>query len=82
MESFGLLKFLKSPYPAARQTPAAPPPEQAYETPVKNGGKSPENAVKNGKNEVKNAEKHTENGEIYLDFMEKQRNLSRKIDKK
>lgn len=81
MESFGLLKFLKSPYPAARQTPAAPPHEKTYETPVKSGEKSHENAVKNSKNEVKNAEKHTENGEIYLDFMEKQRAFSQKISK-
>ncbi len=77
MENFGLLKFLKSPYPAASENSAAPPPEKAYNPPVK----SPENAVKNGKNEVKNAENHSKNGEIYLDFIEKQRNFSRKIPK-
>ena len=59
MENFGLLKFLKSPYPAARENSAAPRPE-----------KSPENA-----------ENHSKNGEIYLDFIEKQRNFSRKIPK-
>lgn len=74
MENFGLLKFLKSPYPAGRETPPKPPPG--------NGEKTPKNAEKNGENKVKNAGNTIKNGEIYLDFMEKQRNLSNKIGKK
>lgn len=75
MENFGLLKFLKSPYPAGRETPPEPPPGNALKNPPGNDEKTPENAEKNGENKVKN-------GEIYLDFMEKQRNLSNKIGKK
>ena len=74
MENFGLLKFLKSPYPAGRETPPKPPPG--------NGEKTPKIAEKNGENKVKNAGNTIKNGEIYLDFMEKQRNLSNKIGKK
>ena len=74
MENFGLLKFLKSPYPAGRETPPSPP--------SGNGEKTPENAEKNVENKVKNAGNTIKNGEIYLDFMEKQRNLSNKIGKK
>ena len=74
MENFGLLKFLKSPYPAGRETPPEPSPG--------NGEKTPENAEKNGENKVKKAGNTIKNGEIYLDFMEKQRNLSNKIGKK
>lgn len=82
MENFGLLKFLKSPYPAASKNIAAPHPEKSPE----NAEKPPENAGKNekigGKNEqigANNTENHSKNGEIYLDFIEKQRNFSRKI---
>ncbi len=79
MENFGLLKFLKSPYPAGRETPPEPPPGtppgNALKNPPGNGEKTPENAEKNAGNTIKN-------GEIYLDFMEKQRNLSNKIGKK
>lgn len=74
MENFGLLKFLKSPYPAGRETPPGPP--------SGNGEKTPENDEKNVENKVKNAGNTIKNGEIYLDFMEKQRNLSNKIGKK
>ena len=75
MENFGLLKFLKSPYPAGRETPPGTPPGNALKNPPGNGEKTPENNVKNAGNTIKN-------GEIYLDFMEKQRNLSNKIGKK
>lgn len=75
MENFGLLKFLKSPYPAGRETPPEPPPGNALKNPPGNGEKNVENKVKNTGNTIKN-------GEIYLDFMEKQRNLSNKIGKK
>lgn len=75
MENFGLLKFLKSPYPAGRETPPEPPPGNALKNPSGNGEKNVENKVKNAGNTIKN-------GEIYLDFMEKQRNLSNKIGKK
>lgn len=75
MENFGLLKFLKSPYPAGRETPPGPPPGNALKNPPENGEKNVENKVKNAGNTIKN-------GEIYLDFMEKQRNLSNKIGKK
>ncbi len=84
MENFGLLKFLKSPYPAACENTAA---QQARKTP-ENAEKPPENPGKTekigGKNEkigANNAENHSKNGEIYLDFIEKQRNFSRKIPK-
>lgn len=91
MENFGLLKFLKSPYPAASKNIAAPHPEKSPE----NAEKSTENAEKppekpgktekiGGKNEkigANNTENHSKNGEIYLDFIEKQRNFSRKIPK-
>ena len=90
MENFGLLKFLKSPYPAGRETPPEPPlgnalknpPGNALKNPPGNGEKTPENAEKNVENKVKNAGNTIKNGEIYLDFMEKQRNLSNKIGKK
>ena len=75
MENFGLLKFLKSPYPAGRETPPETPPGNALKNPPGNGEKNVENKVKNAGNTIKN-------GEIYLDFMEKQRNLSNKIGKK
>lgn len=78
MENFGLLKFLKSPYPAGRETP----PGNALKNPPGNGEKTPESAEKNVENKVKNAGNTIKNGEIYLDFMEKQRNLSNKIGKK
>lgn len=88
MENFGLLKFLKSPYPAGRETPPEPPPGNALKNPPGNGEKTPENAEKtpenaekNVENKVKNAGNTIKNGEIYLDFMEKQRNLSNKIGK-
>ncbi len=84
MENFGLLKFLKSPYPAASENIAA---QQTRKTP-ENAEKPPENPGKTekigGKNEkigTNNAENHSKNGEIYLDFIEKQRNFSRKIPK-
>lgn len=84
MENFGLLKFLKSPYPAASKNIAA---QQARKTP-ENAEKPPENPGKTekigGKNEqigANNAENYSKNGEIYLDFIEKQRNFSRKIPK-
>lgn len=77
MENFGLLKFLKSPYPAARENSAAQHPEK----PPENTEKLPENAEKNDKIGANNAENRTKNGEIYLDFIEKQRNFSRKIPK-
>ena len=82
MENFGLLKFLKSPYPAGRKKPPGPPPGNALKNPPGIGDKTPENAVKNVENEVKNTGNTIKNGEIYLDFMEKQRNLSNKIGKK
>lgn len=82
MENFGLLKFLKSPYPAGRETPPGPPPGNALKNPPGNGEKTPENTEKNVENKVKNAGNTIKNGEIYLDFMEKQRNLSNKIGKK
>ncbi len=94
MENFGLLKFLKSPYPAGRETPPKPPPGNALKNPsgnalknpLGNGEKTPENTEKNVEknveNKVKNAGNTIKNGEIYLDFMEKQRNLSNKIGKK
>lgn len=75
MENFGLLKFLKSPYPAGRETPPEPSHGNALKNPPGNGEKNVENKVKNAGNTIKN-------GEIYLDFMEKQRNLSNKIGKK
>ena len=53
MENFGLLKFLKSPYPAGRETPPEPPPGNALKNPPGNGEKTPENAEKNGENKVK-----------------------------
>ena len=81
MENFGLLKFLKSPYPAGRETPPKPPPGNGEKTP-ENAEKNGENKVKNVENKVKNAGNTIKNGEIYLDFMEKQRNLSNKIGKK
>ena len=84
MENFGLLKFLKSPYPAARENSAAQHPEKSYENlekPPENPGKTDKIGAKNEKIGVKNAENHTKNGEIYLDFIEKQRNFSRKIPK-
>ena len=77
MENFGLLKFLKSPYPAARENSAAPHPEK----PPENTEKTDKIGVKNEKIGANNAENHTKNGEIYLDFIEKQRNFSRKIPK-
>ncbi len=83
MENFGLLKFLKSPYPAGRETPPEPPPGNALKNPPGNALKNPPgNGEKNVENKVKNAENTIKNGEIYLDFMEKQRNLSNKIGKK
>lgn len=89
MENFGLLKFLKSPYPAGRETPPGPPHGNALKNPPGNGEKTPENdeknvenKVKNVENKVKNAGNTIKNGEIYLDFIEKQRNLSNKIGKK
>lgn len=89
MENFGLLKFLKSPYPAGREKPPGPPPGNALKNPPGNGektrentGKNVENKVKNVENKVKNTGNTIKNGEIYLDFMEKQRNLSNKIGKK
>lgn len=77
MENFGLLKFLKSPYPAACENTAA---QQARKTP-ENAEKPPENPGKTEKIGANNAENHSKNGEIYLDFIEKQRNFSRKIPK-
>ena len=77
MENFGLLKFLKSPYPAASKNIAAPHPEKSPE----NAGKPPETPGKTEKIGANNAENHSKNGEIYLDFIEKQRNFSRKIPK-
>lgn len=82
MENFGLLKFLKSPYPAGLEKTPGPPPGSALKKPPGNGEKMPENTGKNVENEVKNAGNSIKNGEIYLDFMEKQRNLSNKIGKK
>ena len=84
MENFGLLKFLKSPYPAARENSAALPPEKSpknLEKPPENPEKTGKIGVKNEKIGANNAENHTKNGEIYLDFIEKQRNFSRKIPK-
>ena len=56
MENFGLLKFLKSPYPAGRETPPGPPPGNALKNPSGNGEKTPENAEKNVENKVKTPE--------------------------
>ena len=84
MENFGLLKFLKSPYPAARENSAAPHPEKSLENaenPPENPGKTEKIGVKNEKIGANNTENHSKNGEIYLDFIEKQRNFSRKIPK-
>lgn len=77
MENFGLLKFLKSPYPAASKNIAAPHPEKSPENP----GKNEKIGGKNEKIGTNNAENHSKNGEIYLDFIEKQRNFSKKIPK-
>ena len=84
MENFGLLKFLKSPYPAASKNTAAPHPEKSPENaekPPENPGKTEKIGGKNEKIGANNAENHSKNGEIYLDFIEKQRNFSRKIPK-
>lgn len=84
MENFGLLKFLKSPYPAASKNIAAPHPEKSPENaekPPENPGKTEKIGGKNEKIGANNAENHSKNGEIYLDFIEKQRNFSRKIPK-
>ena len=77
MENFGLLKFLKSPYPAACENTAAPHPGK----PPENPGKTEKIGGKNEKIGANNAENHSKNGEIYLDFIEKQHNFSRKIPK-
>ena len=84
MENFGLLKFLKSPYPAASKKIAAPHPEKSPENaekPPENPGKTEKIGGKNEKIGANNTENHSKNGEIYLDFIEKQRNFSRKIPK-
>ena len=84
MENFGLLKFLKSPYPAASKNIAAPHPEKSPENaekPPENPGKTEKIGGKNEKIGANNAENHSKNGEIYLDFIEKQRTFSRKIPK-
>lgn len=77
MENFGLLKFLKSPYPAACENTAA----QQARKPPENPGKNEKIGSKNEQIGANNAENHSKNGEIYLDFIEKQRNFSRKIPK-